>query len=93
MKLLIIAILTGISCTAWAAVPPVQKASFSADQELKVTTTYEAPVVPGPAPAAKQRQIASESNPTIQWQKRQQELIGNEIQYWKYQNDQSNQAE
>jgi hypothetical protein len=87
MKFLSIAILTGLSFNAWAAVPPVQQETFAPDQELKVTTTFKAQVVPGPTADTKQRHIASEENNSQTWRQRQQELIGEEIQYWKYQNE------
>ena len=89
--LFITMMLFGWASNLVAAVPPdlqVQAASFAAQNELQVKTQIEAPIVPGPAPEIKNRQIASEKEISKkQLEERQRQLIDQEVKYWKFKND------
>ena len=89
LSIFVAATLWSLAFPALAAVPPemkVQKASFAAQEELQVKTQLEVPAAPGPTAPGKSRQIASEKNlPSLE--KRQQQLIDQEIQYWKFKNN------
>ena len=91
MKYLLTLIFLGLAGNVFAAATPdfkIQKASFSAQDELQVKTQVVAQINPGPTANTKNRQIASEkSNQRPSLEERQRQLIDQEITYWKFKND------